>query len=167
MPSARVHAGHVVAGLGALLTIAALWMPWYVLSSPEPLGAFARGMLRALGQAMTLDAWTVFGGTDALLAGAGALVVVAALAAASDRVDAEAAARGIAVVGTAAFALVVMKLVDQPGPDALLEVRYGAWTAAAGSAMMVVGGLAALSPARRSAPRPTWSSPDSVPPPYR
>ena len=146
MRSARLHAGHVLAGLGALLTLAALWMPWYALASSEPLGAFGRGMLEAFGRAMTLDAWTVFGGTDALLAGAAALVLVATFAAASDRVDAEAAARGIAVVGAVALALVTLKLVDQPGPNALLEVRHGAWAAAAGCAMMVAGGLAARKP---------------------
>jgi hypothetical protein len=135
MLPARLHAGHVAAGLGALLAITALWMPWYAPASSEPGGATA-----------TLDAWSAFGGTDALLAGAAALVLVAAVAAAGDRVDTEAAARGIAAVGAAALGLVVLKLVDQPGPDALLDVRVGAWVAAAGGALMLAGGLAARRP---------------------
>jgi hypothetical protein len=135
MPSARPHAGHVAAGLGALLAMAALWMPWYAPASPESGGPTA-----------TLDAWSAFGGTDALLAGAAALVLVAAVAAAGDRVDTEAAARGIAAVGAAALGLVVLKLVDQPGPDALLDVRHGVWAAAAGGALMLAGGLAAARP---------------------
>jgi hypothetical protein len=153
MPSARLHAGHAVAALGALLTVTALWMPWYAPASSEPAGAFARGMLEAFGRSTTLDAWTVFGGTDALLAGAGALVLVAAVAAAGDRVDTEAAARGIAAVGAVALVLVVLKLVDQPGPDALLDVRHGGWVAAGGSALMLAGGLAARSPLDRMACR--------------
>jgi hypothetical protein len=136
MPSARLHAGHLAAGIGALLTIAALWLPWYAPVSPEPGSA-----------GMTLDAWSVFGGTDTLLAGAAALVLVAAVAAASDRVDTDAAARGIAAVGAAALALVVLKLVDEPGPDALVDVRPGAWAAAMGCALMVAGGVAARPPA--------------------
>jgi hypothetical protein len=136
MPSARPHAGHVAAGLGALLAMAALWMPWYAPASPESGGPTA-----------TIDAWSAFGGTDALLAGAAALVLVAAVAAAGDRVDTEAAARGIAAVGAAALGLVVLKLVDQPGPDALLDVRHGAWVAAAGGALMLVGGAIARRPA--------------------
>jgi hypothetical protein len=135
MPSARLHAGHVAAGLGALVTIAALWMPWYGPASPRPAGARA-----------TVDAWTAFGGTDALLAGAAALVLVAAVAAAGDLVDTAAAARGIAAVGAAALGLVVLRLVDQPGPDPLLDVRHGVWVAAAGGALMLAGGLAAMRP---------------------
>jgi hypothetical protein len=135
MPSARPHAGYVASGLGALLTLAALWMPWYAPASPKPAGAMG-----------TLDAWSAFGGTDALLAGAAALVLVAAVAAAGDRVDTAAAARGIAAVGAASLGLVVLKLVDQPGPDALLDVRPGVWAAAAGGALMLAGGLAAARP---------------------
>jgi hypothetical protein len=136
MPSARLHAGHVVAGLGALLAITALWMPWYALASSERTGA-----------GTTVNAWTAFGGTDALLAGAAALVLVATVAAAGDRVDTEAAARGIVMVGGVAMLLVLAKLVAQPGPNALAEVRHGPWAATAGCVLMVAGGAAARRPA--------------------
>jgi hypothetical protein len=166
MSAARLRAGHVLGALGALVLVAALWLPWYGVTlgdelrsaleeglpaGGDPFAAFARGMLEVLPRSFSVDAWTAFGAGDIVLLGAGAAIVAVVVLTALDRFDPDAAARGIAALGAGALALVVVKLADQPGPDALVEVRHGAWIAAAGSLLAVLGGLAA---ARSSQPAP-------------
>jgi hypothetical protein len=182
MSASRLRPGHLLGALGGLVLIASLWLPWYGLAfgdelrstldaslpaGSEPFAAFARGMLEVLPRSFTVDAWTAFGAGDVVLLGAGAGILAAVVLTALDRFDPDAAALGIACLGAGALALTIVKLADQPGPDALVDVRHGAWVAAAGSTLALVGGLAARPQPAPPEPRPArgFDGSGSVAPP--
>jgi hypothetical protein len=150
----------------------ALWLPWYAISLPQELrraaadgaagalppalGQLARELIGVLPEHIEATGWQALDGGDVALlvlaAVVAATVLLAAGAAAPGiQVDAAAAARVASVAGAAATGFVLLRLVDQPGPNEIVSVRYGAWVALAGGALMLAGGRMAS----RDAARPT------------
>lgn len=164
---------------GAIAVIASLWLPWYAITIPDavrqavdaqagqlPQGFadFARGVLASLPQSIQLNGWQAFEGADvaiALIAGAAAITALM-------EIDVR------AVLGSAAAiaGLVVVHILDQPGPNEIVSVKSGPWVALAGAAAIAFSAR----PESRPAPTPQafpapptepWASPapTSVPPP--
>jgi hypothetical protein len=166
--------------IGAVAVIASLWLPWYGIAIPdavrqavdaqagqlpEGFADLARGILASLPRSIQLDGWRAFEGADvaiALIAGAAALSVLMA-------VDVR------AVLGAAAAiaGLVVVHVLDQPGPNEIVTVKAGPWVALAGAAAIALSARAEPTPAAPPpafpppAPAETWAPPaaTSVPPP--
>jgi hypothetical protein len=150
---------------GSLTVLLSLWLPWYGVEIPGelrrafdaqagelPPGAadFARGLLDALPSVLRANGWQAFEGADvalALLAGAAAVSVVLA-------VDVR------AVLGAAAAiaGLVLVHVLDQPGPNELVSVKAGPWVALAGAAAI---GWSALAGGQAGAP--DASAPSAAP----
>jgi hypothetical protein len=148
---------------GAGVTLASLWAPWYRLHLPAALrdlvqqradaygpaaGNFVRGLAALLPDSISGDAWTVFERTDVVLALASVLVAAALLAAAGAfgpgiRVAGDAAARAATGAGAVGALLVAGRIADPPGPNAYLDVRWGAWAGLLGCALMIAGGVMA------------------------
>jgi hypothetical protein len=171
---------------GALAVLASLWLPWYGISIPASVrdafdqqtgqlppgfADFARGLLDAIQQSLRLNGWQSFEGADvalALLAGAVALSVLMA-------VDVRAILAAAAVIG----GLVVVHVLDQPGPNEIVTVKVGPWVALGGAVAIALSARGELSaparssgspwaaPAEAPAPSDTWAPPAaaSVPPP--
>jgi hypothetical protein len=156
-----LRTGHLLALAGAGVTLASLWAPWYRLHLPAALrdlvqqradafgpaaGNFVRALTALLPASISGDAWTVFAHTDIVLAMGSALVGAVLLAAAGAfgpgiRVAGGAAARIAAGAGAIGFLVVAARIADPPGPNAYLDVRWGAWAGLIGCALMVAGGL--------------------------
>jgi hypothetical protein len=166
---------------GALAVVASLWLPWYGIHIPDAVrtvfdqqsgqlppgfAEFARGLLAALPQSLTLNGWQAFEGADvaiALLAGAVAFSVLLT-------VDVRAVLGG----ATAIAGLVLVHVLDQPGPNEIVSVKVGPWVALAGAAAIALSARAELStPANASesawvpGTSDRWAPPaaTSVPPP--
>jgi hypothetical protein len=155
--------GHYAATLGAITLIVSLFLPWYSVNLPpgaeEALDEQTRGLpeaLRELSRSFAQElidsvggtAWEVFSSADVVLLGCGIIVLVLTLSTIATRGASTAltparAARLTTLVGAAASALVVVKILNQPGPDVLLDLDYGPFVALAGAVAMVLGGLAA------------------------
>jgi hypothetical protein len=155
--------GHYAATLGAITLIVSLFLPWYSLNLPpgaeEALDAQTRGLpdaLRELSRSFAQElidsvggtAWEVFSSADVVLLGCGIIVLVLTLSTIATRgsstpLTPARAARLTALVGAGASALVVVKILDQPGPNVLLDLDYGPFVALAGAVAMALGGLAA------------------------
>jgi hypothetical protein len=173
MSDSRLRSGHLVALAGAAVTAVALWLPWYAVTLPQQfrqaiadgalpgtLGQLARELVPLLPEHMDATGWQALDGIDVALMViavlvAGAVLVAAGSAAPGVQVDVAGAARVASVAGAAATGFVLLKLVDQPGPSEIVSVRYGAWVALAGGALMLAGGRMAW----RDAARPTPISP--------
>jgi hypothetical protein len=163
-----LRGGHFVALVGALAAFASLFRPWYAIEVPAQLrdllsgtgrvgqdpgllGQMARSLAAALPSEVSASGWRELEGADVALCVAALAVVVLVLGAAGAlggavRVDAGAAGSLIAAAGGASLALVVAHLVHRPGGAAAADyvhVAQGLWIALAGSAAMLVGGLAA------------------------
>jgi hypothetical protein len=165
---------------GALAAIASLWLPWYGVTIPDAVrqavddqsgqlppgfADFARGILAALPKSIQLTGWQAFEGADvaiALIAGAAALSVLMAI-------DLRAVLGAAAAIG----GLVVIHILDQPGPNEIVSVKAGPWVALAGAAAIALSARAeatpTASPVAFPPPQPSeqWapSAPASVPPP--
>jgi hypothetical protein len=133
-----VRPADVLTGAAGTALLVSMFLPWY---APR-------------GRTETVNAWQAFAVTDLLLA----LVAVLALALAASQVAARGPALPVALaVITTAVAIggmlvLVFRLVDQPGPNDLIELRAGAYAGLAAVLLTAVGAWAALSDER---PRPS------------
>ena len=163
--------------IGALAALGSLWMPWYVvhiaaLSSrldttntqlPPAFADFARGLLAAIPQNVSVNGWTAMNGGDIAIAFlAGGLLLLSF--AEADRTITMAAAAGL--IGIAA-----VHIVAPAGPDGLLTPKTGPWIALVGGAVALASAFMSdegetVAPAPAPQPLPAWSEPDtSVAPP--
>jgi hypothetical protein len=149
---------------GAIAVIASLWLPWYGVTIPDALreafdaqtgqlpqgfADFARGILAALPSSIQLNGWQAFEGADvaiALIAGAAALSLLMAID-----------VRAVLGAAGAIAGLVVVHMLDQPGPNEIVSVKAGPWVALAGAA--------AIALSARPEPAPTAAQPAAFPPP--
>jgi hypothetical protein len=165
---------------GALAVIASLWLPWYGVTIPDAVrqvvdaqagqlpdgfADFARGILASLPKSIQLNGWQAFEGADvaiALIAGAAALSVLMAID-----------VRAVLGAAAAIAGLVIVHVLDQPGPNEIVAVKAGPWVALAGAAAIALSARAEPTPAAAPpafpppTPTETWAPPAtaSVPPP--
>jgi hypothetical protein len=164
---------------GAGTVVLSLWLTWYEIRIPDELrrvvdtqagqlpqglGDFARGLLAALPSSISANGWQAFEGADValvLLAGAVAFSVFLA-------VD----PRAILAAAAAIAGLVLVHILDQPGPNQIVSVRLGPWVALVGAVAIALSARTEettkplADPWAPPAPE-AWSPPAaaSVPPP--
>jgi hypothetical protein len=171
---------------GALAVVLSLWLSWYEVRIPDALrrvfdaqnadaqppegfAAFARGLLDAMPTVIRVNGWQAFEGADvalALLAGAVAFSVML-----------EVDPRAILGAAAAIAGIVVVHMLDKPGPGEVVSVKIGPWVALGGAVAIALSARAetAFTPSTSSsrdpwAPAPVaseaWTPPPaSVPPP--
>jgi hypothetical protein len=159
----------IVAGSAAV--VGSLWAPWYAIDFgpgvrgaigeqtkqlPGVIGDFARQMLTLLPTHIEATAWQAFDKADVILF---ACAIVAVMAALIDRMDVAGLAGGAAAV------TVVLQIVDKPGPNEIVSLKWGAWVALAG-ALVIVGASRMRSerPVAAVSPPPDWTKPSTPPP---
>jgi hypothetical protein len=170
---------HVLLAVAAAAgVIAALARPWYAAAPPAeiaadgvgsiqgPVDSLASGMERWISQSTGTTGWDALGTWGTVIA---ALAGVTALAALGCLVPAlQGVARDVLRYGAlACAAVVVWKLVDTPGPNAELELRFGAFVAAAAALVAFSSGSAVAStPLRHRQTAPAGYTPPPPPPRY-
>ena len=112
----RFDAGTGLVAVGAVLLLVSLFIDWY-----DPGG----------------DAWAVFESLDVLLAGA----AVCGLVAVAPRFGAGGLGRALPVITVAAFAIVLVQLIDPPPVVNDSDLATGAWLALAATATMAGGAI--------------------------
>lgn len=190
MDERGLRGGQLVALSGALALLGSLFAPWYRLEFP---GELRRALLTtgqglpepfrsAVGSAVSrapdhfdFSAWRALTATDAALCCIAILAIALTLVLAGGfagaiRADADAGGRVTSALGLLAVVIVLARMVDQPGPNALLSVRWGAWLALLGAFAITLGGWWASRRFAKPAPLPATPLPDprarvSVPPP--
>jgi hypothetical protein len=154
---------------GALAVALSLWLSWYEIRIPDAMrhafdgqdaqlpqgfAAFARGLLDAIPTSVPVDGWQAFEGADvalALLAGAVAFSVMLA-------VDPRAVLAAAAAIG----GIVLVHILDQPGPNEIVKVKIGPWVALGGAVAIA---LSARAETASSAPRASadpWAPPPAA-----
>lgn len=150
------------AAAAALGVIAALGLPWYG-PSPAPATDTMEGLLAGIGRAFAepsgITGWRALGTADGLIAGLA--VTTAALLLASLHPAVQLSAQGLAhTTALATFALVVFKLIDEPGANAAAEPRYGLLVAlGAAGVLLASSSTAAATPSRRRRPVQRYAPP--------
>ena len=172
----RTHALLAVAAAAGV--IAALARPWYAAAPPAetaakgvgtiqgPVDGLAAGMERWLSETTGTTGWDalgIWGTVIAALAAVTAVGAVGCLVPALQGIAREALRYG----ALACAAVVVWKLVDTPGPNAALELRFGAFVAAGAALVAFSSGAAVAStPLRHRRLAPAAYVPPSAPPRY-
>jgi hypothetical protein len=129
-----------IAGLGGILLLVSLFLRWFGVDLPP-----ARGNLQPFA-AEDLTGWSAFTVVDIVLAILAVLAILVPVLSVATRGPAKSI--GIAVIASAtgwlAVLLVVVRLLDPPGPNGAVDVRYGAWLALAGAILAWVGSWLSL-----------------------
>ena len=166
---------HVLLAVAAAVgVITALARPWYAAAPPAadeatgigtiqgPVDRLAAGVERWLSEASGTSGWDALGVWGAVIAGLAAATALAALGCLVP------ALQGVArellrYAALACAGIVVWKLIDTPGPNAELELRFGAFVAA-GAALVAFssGSTVASTPLRH---RRTAAVPAAYTPP--
>ena len=154
--SARIGLGDAIAGLGAVLLLAALFLPWY--DGEASISLPGGGDITA--EVESADAWQSFTVIDAALLFAALATLVAVLARALRVVAANAVvppALVVAVAGTVATLLIVYRLIDAPtevdaagaAVDLAVGRRIGIYLALVAAAAIALGGYTAVNAPER------------------
>ena len=159
--------GHLLALAGACLALAALWAPWYRIDlgalrdalqqrpgiAGTALGGFMQSLTALLPRSISGDAWQVLERTDVLVALLSGLSIAALLAAGGAfgpgiRVTRDSAARVTVGAGAVCALFVGGRVMNPPGPNAYIDVRWGAWACLLGCLAMIAGGISATTTSR-------------------
>ncbi|MDA0163798.1 hypothetical protein OM076_26240 [Solirubrobacter ginsenosidimutans] len=130
-----------IAGLGGVLLLVSLFLPWYMPNLPTALDGATLQVKQFTLVVESVTAWQAFTVTDILLA----VIALPAILVPVISVTTSGPAKsiGIAVIASAtgwlAILLVVFRLLDPPGPNGAADLRYGAWLALAGAILAWVG----------------------------
>jgi hypothetical protein len=125
-----LRSGDWLAAAGGAVLLIALFLPWYTVAPGQ-------GTVSS----RQLTGWQAFSVIDILLALAALVGLALAATTAVRRTPALPVALGVlgTPIGTLAAILVLVRIVDQPGPNEILDVAAGAWLAFAGALLLVAG----------------------------
>ena len=138
----KLSTGQRIAGVAGLLLFIDLWMSWYGFG----------------GTSVTASAWQAFGFTDILLAITAIVAMGLAVTTARDMhlalpVKLSSAAAGLGGLMTV---IVLYRIVNQPGPNNVITVQWGAYAGLILVALVAYGGVRSMGeePASTIAPTP-------------
>jgi hypothetical protein len=139
----RLRRGEIVAAVSALALFVVMFLSWYGVAG---VSAQQEKLIAAGGGDTTSSAWQSFDVLDFYLL----LVILAALLlavlTATERSPALPVAASVITTVLAALGvlLVFVRILDQPGPNAAVAVKYGAWLGLAATAGILAGALMSM-----------------------
>jgi carbon starvation protein CstA len=158
----RVRAGDIVVGLAGVLLLASMFLDWYSMPPELVFGALDRIMAG-------VTAWEAFSFMDLLLALVALLGIALALSNVLGRGPALPVA--LAVITTtlalASSLLLLYRIVNQPGPNQLVEVSAGAWVGLLACVGVFLGAWRSLGDERARPVDPAPPEPERRPTPAR
>jgi hypothetical protein len=140
----RVSQGQRIAGIAGLLLFIDLWMSWYSVDLRAITGA-SSSAIAASGVDTTASAWQAFSWTDLLLALTALIAIGAAVATAARQELPIKLTPIIAPLAGVMTLLVLYRIVNQPGPNKLINVEWGAYLGLVLVAAVAYGGFRATS----------------------
>lgn len=172
----RLRGGELLALGGGVLLLVALFLPWFRLELRVSVGVGGGGGgVDEIDVSLPDVAGPSASGWNSLgwlvLAFAAAAITAAAWLAIANvarrRVSQIVAANVVgAVIGAVALVVLSLRaLVFQPGPNDLVDLRYGAWLGLAGALALTIGAWWALADERTGAPESAYEPPPARPAP--
>jgi hypothetical protein len=181
MDFSKLRTGELIAGVCGVLLLIVMFFSWYGI------GGAAGNILSAANVDTTVNAWKAFDFIDIVLFVTALVAIGAAVLAASGRSVAlpVAASVVVTVLGIIVALLVLYRIINQPGPNDVVDVKFGAYLgfllclgiagggflsmADEGAAVGGAGRTTAAAPPPQPAPPPSGGEPPagghSAPPP--
>ena len=138
----RLRAGEWIAGAGGVALIASLFLHWYGAPVPDELA----DDVASLGLSLEATGWQAFGVLDVvlvLLALVPLALVVLQATRESPSVPVAFSTLTVLAGGLATF-LILLRLIDQPGPNEGVDVEAGAWLGVLAAVVVAIGGWRSL-----------------------
>lgn len=128
MDVSKVRTGQRIAGVAGALLFIDLWMSWYGVDVGSVGGGVAQSLVAASGIDTTASGWQAFGWTDILLAITAIVAMAGAVMAANGtRAQLPVSLPSLtAGLGAAMTVIVLYRILNQPGPNNIVEVEWGA-----------------------------------------
>src|SRR3954454_8994391 len=162
MDANKVSQGQRIAAIAGVLLFVDLWMSWYSVNIPGNLGKIAD----LNGIDTTATAWQAFSWTDLLMAITAVVAIAGAVMAANSMTNPLPIgwAQLTACLGAIMTLLVFYRILNQPGPNKLVNVEWGAYAGLVLLAVLTYGGWRAVNeeetaPAAPAAPPPPPPAP--------
>jgi len=140
----RVSQGQRIAAIAGVLLLIDLWMNWYSVNVSDRALQLARGAGITVPD-FSASAWQVFSYTDILLAITALVAIGAAAATASGTALPVRLTPIIAPLAGVMTLLVLYRIVNQPGPNNVINVEWGAYLGLILVAVVTYGGMRAAS----------------------
>lgn len=144
MDLSKLRGGELLAGLAGVALLIVMFLPWYGLAGlSEPFGG---ALARQAGLATTANAWRAFDLIDILLFLTVIAAVGAAVVAATQQSVALPVAASVVVtaLGVLVTGLVLYRLVNEPGSDQFIDLRFGAYLGFVLCALIALGGFMSM-----------------------
>jgi hypothetical protein len=164
----RTHA--LLAAAAAVGLIAALGEPWYanapraaqadptsIGSLHGPVEGLSAGVSRWVTETSGTSGWDALGVWGSVLAGLAALTALGALGCLIPAIQGV-AREALRYAALATFGIAVWKLIDTPGPNAVMEPRFGAFVAAIAALIAVTSGSAVAAAPLQGRRATAWAS---------
>lgn len=165
----RTHA--LLAVAAAVGVIAALGETWYaqaprvaqdegssIGSLHGPVEGLTAGIVRWVSETDGSRGWDALGAWGSVLAACAALTALGAVGCLIPAIQGV-AREALRYAGLATFGIALWKLIDTPGPNQLMEPRFGAFVATAAALVAVTSGSAvAAAPLKRRQTSPVYAS---------
>ena len=123
MDFSKLRTGELIAGICGVLLLIVMFFSWYGI------GGAAGNILSAANVDTTVNAWKAFDFIDLVLFVTALVAIGAAVLAASGRSVAlpVAASVVVTVLGIIVALLVLYRIINQPGPNDVVDVKFGAY----------------------------------------
>jgi len=123
MDFGRLRTGELIAGIAGVLLLIVMFFSWYGIGGS--IGEFAS----AAGVDTSVNAWKAFDWIDLILFVTAIVAIGAAVLAATGRSVAlpVAASVVVTVLGILVALLVLYRIINQPGPNEVVDVKFGAY----------------------------------------
>ena len=140
MELTRLRTADAIAGIGGVALLITPFLTWYSAGGSATLGG------REIEVSLNLTAWEVFSITDVILALTALSGISLAVLTASRRSPALPVAAAViaTTLGALATLLVFYRILNQPGPNEVLEVKFGAFLGFLSVLAIAVGGWRAM-----------------------
>ena len=123
MELTRLRPGELIAAGGGIALLVVMFLDWYAAGGTTEVSG------RDIEISVGFSAWEAFGFTDILLALTALTAIALAVVTAARRSPALPVAGSVitATIGIAAMLLVLYRILNQPGPNEFIEVKFGAF----------------------------------------
>ena len=169
MDLSRLRSGELISAAGGAALLVVMFLEWYATAGVTQVGG------REIVVSDGFTAWERFTVTDILLALAALAALGLAVLTASRRSPALPVAAAVLATGFGVLAtlLVFYRIINQPGPNEVIEVKFGAFLGFVCALVITAGGLRAMRDETGEAPMATDVRPappregprDPAPPP--
>lgn len=149
MPAVDPKSPLTILGASGVALLVFMLLPWYGVDLGDMSGAAA-----IAGIDTTASAWTVFSYTDILLFLTGVAAVASFVLVGQHHAQAENAIKAAAGLGALCTFLVLYRIINQPGPNDFITVKFGAFLGLIAVAGVTFGAVRSMSqtPAVTTAP---------------